>query len=317
MTSSESSHEVRKEMNRIITTLLIVTALAIVSGTIFYGRGRIPDLSASEISREQNNTVENKGNLPETRLNCDFGFPDESGKRLIISRRQADLKYTEKFTKALGPNGRLYSVSFSACQKMSDKSTGRDTSRNFHNLRGNVFSVKNSAIKTRTGANKYYDTCLTGTEEFFSTRKVLMPTPLRKGPMDVKIIKKIEKERDRKISATWGLVRFDSGEKIYLVLFERQGDDALASLAVLTPQKAVYNDYPAKYSRDSLSVWRVSDNGEMNPDAFVIPYGFRTKSGIEFIVSWYSEEYEDISLMHENGDRLEYLQKGGRYIMPQ
>lgn len=313
MGSSESSHEVRKEMNRIMTTLFIVAALAIVLGTIFYCRGGIPDSSASEISIEQGNITAKE----EIEQDCDFGFPDESGKRLIISRRQADLKYTEKFTKALGPNGRLYLVSFSAYQKMSGKSTGRDTCRNFHNLRGNVFSVKNSAIKTGTGTNEYYDTCLTGTEEFFSTRKVLMPAPLRKAPMDADRIKRIEKQKGRKTAKTWGLVGFEPDVKIYLVLFERQGDDALASLAVLTPKKTLYNDYPAKYSRDSLSVWRVSDNGEMNPDAFVIPYGFRTKSGIEFIVSWYSEEYEDITLMHENRDRLEYLQKGGRYIMPQ
>lgn len=125
----------------------------------------------------------------------------------------------------------------------------------------------------------------------------------------------IEKIKNRNVKSGWEIGVVGTDRTIYLILFERENDDMLASIVMKTPTKFVFKDYPAKYNESST--WRVDDGGSVYPELFSILFASETKTGIVLAIKWAGAEGENTTLFIENGDKFEELNIGtSRYTSP-
>jgi hypothetical protein len=133
--------------------------------------------------------------------------------------------------------------------------------------------------------------------------------------IDAAAKEEIEKIKGRKVKSSWEIGVVGLEKTIYLILFERENDDMLASIVMKTPRKFVFKDYPAKYNESST--WRVDDGGSIYPDLFSILFASQTESGIVLGIKWAGAEGEVTTIFVENGDKFEDLNIGtSRYTSP-
>ena len=110
------------------------------------------------------------------------------------------------------------------------------------------------------------------------------------------------------------MTEIDNGRSVYLFEFEMKGDSALASLAYVTPDKIVYDDFPAIY--DETSTWRVDDGGEFGIDYYELLAVFEKNGKIELITDWPGAEGVATSYLRENGAKFKELKVISRYTAP-
>lgn len=237
-----------------------------------------------------------------------FGFTNETGKLIILPGRVEEVQGLDDISKAIGENGNVLTVRYLGPQKGNEKDNGRLTSRNFDNLEGHIFEVTEGAA---IGDETYYLV----SEDGFNIRSVLDSQEGSGSEIDLAAKEEIEGIKNRKIQDSWEIGKLEKDKSIYLVLFEREQDDMLASIVMKTPSKMVFKDYPAKY--DASSTWRVDDGGSIYPEMFSILFASKTETGILLGITWIGAEGEVTTLLKENGDAFEELDIGtSRYTSP-
>jgi len=245
-----------------------------------------------------------------------FGFADESGKRLItISDENGSLlSNPEAFDVAIGNNGEVLAIKFVKRQEANDKDSFRQTMYNFDNMEGYIYEaaegafIPNKAYWLTAGTNVGKDAFI----KLNSTR-VLDSNVDYYQSVDGETINKIETIKGRKITNGSLIAETADKARICLFVFERQGDDMLASIAYISDDKAVFRDYPAKY--DEMSTWRVDAGDE--PGLFEVLFLANSDQGLLLGLTWAAPEGENILILKEaNGVFEETGLSVGRYWAP-
>lgn len=236
-----------------------------------------------------------------------FGFTNETAKYIIIAGNLEEGQSIDGVNMAIGENGNLLTIKYLRTQEKNEKDNGRLTSQNFDNLAGYIFEITQGTAKEN---ETYYLI-----NDKFNVKSILDSQKGNQAEIDTAAKEEIEKIKGRKVKNGWDIGLVDSDKTIYLVLFERENDDMLASIVMKTPTKFVFKDYPAKYNESST--WRVDDGGSVYPDLFSILFASQTESGIVLGIKWVGAEGEVTTLFIENGDKFEDLNIGtSRYTSP-
>ncbi|MED4953747.1 hypothetical protein ABEO75_12630 [Paenibacillus macerans] len=251
------------------------------------------------------------------RLESVFGFADESGEKLITlpDDSGAGLENPEQFNAAIGNNGDWVEIEFVRRQEANEQDNNRQTMYNFNNMAGYVYKAKNgkfiqnkSYLLTRDGAiGKDSLMALNSTVDGQSPSGDYLPA-------DAETIAQIEAIKKRKVTASSLLSASAENEKIALFVFERKGDDMLASIAYIKGDEVLFKDYPATYNE--YGTWRVEDGGD-HPGRFEVLFLARSDEGLLLGLSWGAPEGENLVVLKEtNGPLQETGLHGGRYWAP-
>lgn len=234
-----------------------------------------------------------------------FAVADGSGKRLryLGTSQSTALENPAFFTNAVCSGGSL-TIKYAGQKEAAPDSTYRDTVDNFDKMGGHYYEMINS--KTESD-----DICLMTDNGFYNERKRLTGSTFQEK-LSSEAKARVEKAKDRKIKDSWGLFGTEDGRQLFLVLFERTGNDALAGIVMVSPAKFVFLDFKGSYE-DETSVWRVSDGGELDSLMFDILYAFQGKNGLEFAYGWKAPEGESIALVQESGGQFVQLADSYRY----
>lgn len=236
-----------------------------------------------------------------------FGFTNETAKYIIIAGSLEEGQSIDGVNTAIGENGNLLTIKYQRTQEKNEKDNGRLTAQNFDNLAGYIFEITQGTAKQN---ETYYLI-----NDKFNVKSILDSQKGNQAEIDAAAKEEIEKIKGRKVKNGWDIGLIDSDKTIYLVLFERENDDMLASVVMKTPTKFVFKDYPAKYNESST--WRVDDGGSVYPELFSILFASQTESGIVLGIKWVGAEGEVTTLFIENGDKFEDLNIGtSRYTSP-
>jgi hypothetical protein len=236
-----------------------------------------------------------------------FGFTNETAKYIILAGSLEEGQSIDAVNKAIGENGNLLTIKYLRTQEKNEKDNGRLTAQNFDNLEGYIFEITQGTAKQN---ETYYLI-----NDKFNAKSILDSQKGNQAEIDAAAKEEIEKIKGRKVKSSWEIGVVGSEKTIYLILFERENDDMLASIVMKTPTKLVFKDYPAKYNESST--WRVDDGGSIYPDLFSILFASQTESGIVLGIKWAGAEGEVTNLFIENGDKFEDLNIGtSRYTSP-
>lgn len=250
------------------------------------------------------------------RLKNVFGFADETGKRLITlqSENGGELPDYEDYDIAVGDNGKVFEIAFVKRQEKNDRDTFRQTMYNFDNMAGYIYEAKGGSFEQ----NKTY--LLTRSDVF--NKNALVELKDTADPdsqtqhfkkVDPTTLQRAETAKNRKIVKSSLLAETIDGAKICLFVFERRGDDMLASLAYIDEDKILWKDYPAIYNE--MATWRVDAGDE--PGLFEILFLIRSDDGLLLGVSWFGPEGENIFVLKEGDGALQDTDlKNGRYTSP-
>ncbi|MBB6217879.1 hypothetical protein HNQ80_004015 [Anaerosolibacter carboniphilus] len=245
-----------------------------------------------------------------------YGFVNESGKKIITipSEQGTELENPQEFNIAVGNNGEIIEIEFVKKQEANDKDNWRQTIYNFDNMEGYIYEVKDGeAIKNKTyflakDAIINQDTLF----ELKSTQNNDLQNSLYKN-VDVETIKNIEIIKNRKIVDSKLLSKTADNGKVCLFVFERIGEDMLASIAYIEGDQVIFKDYPAKY--DKLSTWRVDAGDE--PGLFEVLFLANSDEGLLLGLTWAGPEGENaFVLKEENGVLQQTDLKSSRYWAP-
>ncbi len=244
-----------------------------------------------------------------------FGFADEQGTKLMaltdgIEQGAARTENLEGYRLAIGEGGgQVLRIRYEKHQTRTEQDNGRQAAYNFNNMEGDLYAIEEG----RATPNESY--FLVAPEQFDAASLIpLKPSTDRALPDDV--AKKIAEEKERAIEQGWLLDHGQDGQRIYVVQFQRQGKDMLASLVWQEGERLIFLDYPATY--DEFSTWRVDDGGEISPDMFRFLFAARgAEDGIVLGVQWLGAEGENLRIVSSSGDRFEETGiSDGRYLSP-
>ncbi len=236
-----------------------------------------------------------------------FGFSNEAGNQtLILNDENSDSIVPSKFSLAFSYGGRPFDIHFIQEKKAGIKDNNRATYHNFENSGGYLY-------KTRYGTvNKDHAVVLTS-RDFFRNRMFLKLKTVDKGLSNTNKLK-VESDKGRKIKRYKGLVQLDENRSIYLFEFERKKNSVLAALVLITPDKIVYEDFPAEYN--SISTWSVDDGGEFGMEYIHVLAAFEKQGVLEIVTEWGGAEGYSIEYMKEEGTSFKTLKTGYRYAAP-
>lgn len=237
-----------------------------------------------------------------------FGFTNQAGNLIISTDYSQENQGIDMMNKAVGENGNILDIKYLKSQKQNEKDNGRQTAQNFDNLPGQVFEV------TQGEANENEIYYLVNDSEF-NIKAVLKSQDGDHSEIDTQSKEEIEKVKARKVKNSWEIGKVETDKTIYLILFEKEKDEMLASIVMKTPTKLVFKDYPAKYNE--MSTWRVDDGGRVYPEMFSILFAAKTEGGIVLGINWSAFEGENITLINEKDDKFEDLNiEAYRYTSP-
>ncbi|MCM3702358.1 hypothetical protein [Paenibacillus macerans] len=270
-----------------------------------------------ESSAKPSSAVKKNTEVEFTRLESVFGFADESGEKLITipDDSGAGLENPEQFNAAIGNNGEWVEIEFVHRRKANEQDNNRQTMYNFSNMAGDVYKAKNgkfiqnkSYLLTRDGVmDKNSLMALNSTVDGQSQTGDYLPA-------DAETIALIEASKKRKVTASSLLSASAENEKIALFVFERKGDDMLASIAYIKGDQVLFKDYPATYN--DYGTWRVEDGGD-HPGRFEVLFLARSDEGLLLGLSWGAPEGESLVILKEaNGALQETDLRSGRYWAP-
>lgn len=258
---------------------------------------------------------------PEAVLNTEslsplFAFADEEGTRLMaltdgMEEPDAVKEGTlDNYRLAIGEGGRqALRIRYEKHQARSEQDNGRQAAYNFDNMEGDIYAIEEGKA---TPNESYYLV----TEEQFDVRALIPLKPSADLELPDDAAQKIAEAKGRAIEHGWLLAHAQDGRRIYVIEFQRQGEDMLASLVWEEDNRLLWMDYPAAY--DENSTWRVDDGGEISPDMFRFLFAARgADDGIVLGVQWLGAEGENLTVLRSSGDRFEETGiSGGRYLSP-
>ncbi len=233
-----------------------------------------------------------------------FGFVDATGRRLLTLEFQ---EQPQALTQAACSGLEMLPIRFIGRKEAAQADTGRDTAANFDARGGFYYEIQKGKTTEDT-------TCLL-TDNRFLSGKIPVHVIYGSDKPDKKVRDRIAQAKKRGVKEAWGLARTEPDSSFYMVLFERQGDNALFSIVMATPSRLVFLDFPGNYKNED-SVWRVDDGGEVDPLSFSISLVFDSSQGISFMYTWLGAEGDSIAFVHEAGDIFRPVKSAYRYMSP-
>ncbi len=215
-----------------------------------------------------------------------FAFPDEAGTRLIAVSDPPD---PSSLRIALCTGGRRFAVRFD--HRQAERSNdGRQTPRNFDLLAGSVFTVLDARVAATA-------TCFLAAAALLESATVLAPAPPPTAAACTSADRRLASSRGRAVVHCWPIAHLGENRRIVLVEFARRGADALASLVLLDRDRAVFEDYPATFSRRDEDLWRVDDGGVLTPEGFEIVFVLRRGTSYTIGVNWSGTENASLAVL--------------------
>lgn len=291
-------------MNKLLLFLLLTV---LVSGCT------LKQPNEERTTQEQSASEDNLKHQDITKLkNTSFGFADETGKYILTvagdMTAEDNQVSKQQLNQAIGENSDVLTIRYVKHQSGNDQDNGRQSARNFNNLEGELFEIIEGMA---TPDASYY--LINGNE--FITESLIAIHPVEPQDPAATIKDGIMTAKDRTIANSWQIAALETGEQIFLVQFERQEDQMLASLVMKQDEKWVFMDYPATYNESST--WRVDDGGEISPDMFSFLFAAHSDKKITLGVKWLGAEGENITMLQQSGER--FVQTGmisNRYLSP-
>jgi hypothetical protein len=258
-----------------------------------------------------------------------FAFPDRAGSRLMLLGEVArpfpgELPFTEllpaagTIRTAYCAGGTSHPITFERRQLADGKGNGRQQSYQFDHLDGLVFGVNDGVTLTE------HEGCFLAADAFARSLAVIPVVSLTRKSWppetpacSASLTKDIASRRKREVANCWAIAESpaQAGLQVVLVEFARQGKDALASLVVVDGGTTVFADQQGDASRGD-SVWRVSDGGVLQPDAFKIVFLAKRAGRLVLAVHWQAEEGSALMLLESNGETFRQLLQEYWYQMP-
>ncbi len=251
-------------------------------------------------------TVTNPANDPLDMAGIEFGFCDTDGKKILLVADS--LPNASEFSNAFSADNKLARVRFIEKKNSTEEDNGRENEFNFKNSRGYLFEVNGSAV---TSAHSVI--CMT--PGFVSSRKIIPVRPPAMKELSAANKARIEKEKNRKIKEYRCLTVLGKDSAIYLFEFENVGLSALATLAYITPDKIVCQDFAAEYNE--TSTWRVDDGGSFGVEYFEVLAVFVKNGKLEIVTDWPGAEGTNTEFLRENVNELKPLKGESRYTAPE
>jgi hypothetical protein len=226
-------------------------------------------------------------NLPAaTETHGAFAFPNATGTALIVLH---DIPEAAERRTAICA-GRSLSIRFARLQTVTGPPADRQSPREFDRLAGTVFQVLGRSVDPD-------DTCFIAADSLLEGSE-LLPVRARSRPAQCTSSerRRLAAVRTRSIRACWSVASIRPHGFVGVVEYVRAGSDALASLIVVTDERAIPIDFPATYRGDGEETWRAGDGGEFSPDGFSVPFIIHRGGTCFVAVDWGAEEGHSLSL---------------------
>jgi hypothetical protein len=235
-----------------------------------------------------------------------FGFADGTGSHLIVTDYEGNddpelCAEQARYTLAVGPYGDLVPIHFIGWQGETAQNSHRDTSYNFDNLPGYIYTAANEWLKpdatyALTAERSLSDALIKLYSPSSNTEKQSGPPMMNPG-----IVSSLSALKGRGVQWAELLSITSEGGQIGLVLYERQDDDMLFSIVYLDGQQTLFWDNKATY--DEYSTWRV-DMGD-NPGNLKPLYLARMEDeGLVLALTWGAPEGEILVVLQEDNGRF-------------
>jgi len=234
-----------------------------------------------------------------------FGFFDRSGTRLI-SLGPTDVAFDWSDPQVIFATNHHLAAKYDALQHKSPGSSNRHTAGNFYRLAGHRLTVAETGPANQSAV-------IMGAA-FFADRHLPELVEPDAEP-DVADRQRMETLRQRLLQQSWNLLQTTSGIKLHLVLFQQAGDQALASLALILPDRILWRDFPASYN--PVSTWRVDDGGRIGPKQFRILYLGQAQQRWEIAYEFIGPEGSNLEFIREQQSEFESVRRASRYMAPQ
>ncbi len=234
-----------------------------------------------------------------------FGFSNEDGTRLLAL---PPVSSAASITRAVC-DGRLIDVKYVKDQPAGSKDTGRQTARNFTQVKGALFKL----VKGTLPADAL---CLLGTNAAFAKRKLLPVSP-ETGDCDVKLSAISAELTKRKVTRCLATGTFPEG-RLSFASYELEGSTALAGV-VLTREKEApaIRTFPATWERGAPSCWRADDGCEFDASSYRVAFAMSGPAGLELYALWAGAEGENAEVLRVKGSELKVVASASRYWSPE
>jgi hypothetical protein len=257
-----------------------------------------------------------------------FAFPDQAGTRLMLLGDVARgfpgeppfaelLPAASTIRTALCAGGVSHPVAFDRWQLADGRGNGRQSWYQFEHLDGLVFKVVDDARLPE------HEACFLASDAFAKALTVVPVVSLTRKSWppetpscSASLTKEVASRRQRVVTHCWAIAESPAQKSLQTVLveFARRGNEALASVAVVDGRTIVFADRSGDASRTD-SVWRVSDGGVLDPEAFKVVFLARRASRLVLAVHWQAEEGSVLMLFESDGNTFRQLLQESWYQM--
>jgi hypothetical protein len=236
-----------------------------------------------------------------------FALPDSSGTEVIAL---SPISNPKQIRHLITRDGRVLEAAFARTQPPSKGGSGRDATWNFRYLDGAVFRIRGGTIAAE-------ETCFLIAD---SLLEQAAPVPLTRVitvlAQDHAAVRSAERSKSRSVIHAWRLACAGKDTCVLLLEFEPHGTNRLLSIVLWQSGSIAMLDQPAEVDEDPSSVWRVGDEGHVDPEAFDVEFLLRGRSGSFVATEWSGEEGLSLELLRVKGQRLEEVYSSYRYLSP-
>jgi hypothetical protein len=234
-----------------------------------------------------------------------FGFTNDNGTQVLAL---PPVSSPASISKAVC-DGRMVELKFVREQPAGEKDTGRQTARNFSQVKGAVFKL----VKGTMPADAL---CLLGTNATFAKRK-LLTVAQETGDCDAKSTEAAAELSKRKVTKCVVTGTLPEG-RLSFASYELEGSSALAAV-VLMQDKAgpALRKFPATWERGAPSCWRADDGCEFDASSYRVAFAMSGPAGLELYALWAGPEGENAEVLRVKGAELKVVASGGRYWSPE
>ena len=235
-----------------------------------------------------------------------FGFTNQDGTKLLAL---PPLGAPERLTKVVC-DGRLLDVRYLRDQPKGPKDSGRQTARNFDQVKGALFKL----VKGTMPADAL---CVLATPAAFAKRKLLAVTTEIGERCDEKTASLMAELGKRQVTKCLPTGSFE-GARLSFASYELEGTTALAGVG-LTPETGgpAIRKFPAAWEKGSPSCWRADDGCEFDPSSYRVVFAMRGKEGLELFALWAGAEGENAEVLRVAGAELKVIASASRYWSPE
>ncbi|RUT48087.1 hypothetical protein EJP82_02800 [Paenibacillus anaericanus] len=271
----------------------------------------VPDKENNQPQVEQDPVEQVKPAIDTSKLGKVFGFSGVKGQQILVTglgMGQEDVMLP--LNKAIGANGEVVPIKYLEWQEGNEElNNGRDLSINMANMPGYLFTVEEGSVQED---QTYYLI----NDAQFDTGALLAIQVKNELVSDEQLLSQLQAIHDRKIEQAWTLAEIEDTDELYLVHFETVGEEHLFSLVLKRGDKFIVKDYP-ETQKETTSVWRVDDGGEISADNFSMMFAVNTSDGILLSLNWWGfEGVNSIFLLEQDQILKELETRYGRYTFP-